>query len=256
MKLYAFTCGWVIGPFRGEEAGDLRIPVPCYVIEHPAGTALVDTGLHPQMRDDPHARIGWVADLLRMDLPPGEDVLTRLRDAGFDPGGLRFLVNTHLHFDHAGGNELIPDQVELVVQEREWRAGHDEGEIESNVYNPDDYAQAARPVRTVSGEHDLYGDGTVVLLPTPGHTPGHQSLRVRLDEGELVLCADACYFTDWMDSEEMPPYGFDKRQELDSLRRLRALRDRGAQVIYGHDPDQWAALPLAPEAIGELSSTA
>ena len=86
MKLYAFTCGWVIGPFRGEEAGDLRIPVPCYVIEHPAGTALVDTGLHPQMRDDPHARIGWVADLLRVDLPPGEDVLTRLR---VDPAAFR-----------------------------------------------------------------------------------------------------------------------------------------------------------------------
>lgn len=252
MRLEALTCGWVIGPFRGEQHGDVRLPVPCFVIHHPQGVTLVDSGLHPGMRDDPHARIGWVADILRFELGPSEDVLSRLRAAGVDPAELRFLVNTHLHFDHAGGNELIPTDVELVVQRREWQAGADPAEIESNHYNPEDYRQE-RQVRQVEGEHDLYGDGSVVLLPTPGHTPGHQSLRVRLDGGELVLCADACYFVDWMDSEETPPYGFDKQQELESLRKLRALRDGGAQVIYGHDPEQWGTLPQAPAPLGRLS---
>lgn len=101
----------------------------------------------------------------------------------------------------------------------------------------------------MEGEHDLYGDGSVVLLPTPGHTPGHQSLRLRLEGEELVLCADACYFADWMDSEETPPYGFDKHQELASLRKLRSLRDAGSRLIFGHDGEQWAALPQAPRAI-------
>ncbi len=255
MRVQAFTCGWVIGPFRGEEHGDVRLPVPCFVIDHPQGGTLVDTGLHPGMRDHPHARVGWVADILKFEIAPSDDVCSKLRAAGVDPAQLRFLVNTHLHFDHAGGNALIPPHVELVVQRREWQAGANPAQIESNHYNPDDYA-LERPVQEVDGEHDLYGDGSAVLIPTPGHTPGHQSLRLRVDSGELLICADACYFADWMDSEETPPYGFDKQQELESLRRLRALRDAGAEVIYGHDPAQWETLPQAPATLAGQSAAA
>jgi glyoxylase-like metal-dependent hydrolase (beta-lactamase superfamily II) len=248
MKLYAFTCGSVTAAFGGNERGEIRVPVPCYLIEHEQGRVLVDTGMHPGVRDDPRARIGWVADLMRCELPEGEDVGSRLRALGVDPGSLRYLVNTHLHFDHAGGNELIPEGVELVVQRREWSAGHDEREVKANAYNRSDYGQP-RPVLEVEGEHDLFGDDSIVLLPTPGHTPGHQSLHLHLDGADLVICADACYFADWMDSEETPPYGFDKGQEVDSLRRLRALRDGGARMLYGHDPEQWATVPQAPETV-------
>jgi N-acyl homoserine lactone hydrolase len=249
MNLYAFTCGSVTAAFRGTDHGEVRVPVPCYLIEHEQGRVLVDTGMHPGVRDDPRARIGWVADLMRCELPEGEDIGSHLRELGVEPGSLRFLVNTHLHFDHAGGNELIPEDVELVVQRREWLAGHDEREIEANAYNRSDYDQP-RPLLEVEGEHDLFGDGTVVLLPTPGHTPGHQSLRLRLGDADVVICADACYFSSWMDTEEMPPYGFDKAQELESLRRLRALRDAGARMLYGHDSDQWATVPQAPQTVG------
>src|SRR5256884_6446503 len=204
--------------------------------------------MHGDVREDPRRRIGWVADLMRLDLPGDEDVASRLRSVGVDPGSLRYLVNTHLHFDHAGGNELIPAEVELVVQRREWQAGHDEEEVARNVYMPADYEQP-RPVLEVEGEHDLFGDGTVLLLPTPGHTPGHQSLRLRFDSAEIVVCADACYFADWIDTEQTPPYGFDKDQELESLRRLRALRDSGAHMIYGHDPEQWARIPRPPDTV-------
>ena len=248
MNLYALTCGYVSSSFRGGERGAVRVPVPCYLIEHDQGLVLVDTGSHPGVRDDPHARLGWVADLMHVELPAGEDIASRLDAIEVDPASLRYLVNTHLHFDHAGGNELIPASVELVVQRREWLAGHDAEEIRANAYNPADYDQP-RAVREVDGEHDLFGDGAIVLLPTPGHTPGHQSLRLRLDGADLVICADACYFADWMDSEEMPPYGFDKRQELESLRRLRGLRDAGAIMLYGHDPAQWANVPQAPEPV-------
>jgi N-acyl homoserine lactone hydrolase len=248
MKLSAFTCGYVSASFHGEGRGEMRVPVPSYLIEHEAGRVLVDTGLHPGIRDDPRARLGWVADLMRCALPEGEDIGSRLQGIGIDPASLRYLVNTHLHFDHAGGNVLIPSEVELVVQRREWRAGHDDEEIKANVYNPADYEQP-RSVLEVEGELDLFGDGAVVLLPTPGHTPGHQSLRLRLDGADLVICADACYFAEWLDSEQTPPYGFDKRQEVESVRRLRGLRDGGAAMLYGHDPDQWANVPQAPEAV-------
>jgi N-acyl homoserine lactone hydrolase len=143
---------------------------------------------------------------------------------------------------------LIPPEVELVVQRREWQAGRDDEEVEANHYNPSDYNQPRR-VFEVEGEHDLFGDGAIVLLPTPGHTPGHQSVRLRLDGTDVVLCVDACYFEAWMDTEETPPYGYDKVQEIDSLRRLRALRDGGAWAIFGHDPGQWATLPRAPQPV-------
>jgi N-acyl homoserine lactone hydrolase len=103
MRLFVFTCGSVTAPFRGAENGEITVPVPCYLIEHEQGRVLVDTGMHPGMREDPHVRIGWLADLMRVGLPEGEDAGSRLRAIGVEPGSLRYLVNTHLHFDHAGG---------------------------------------------------------------------------------------------------------------------------------------------------------
>jgi glyoxylase-like metal-dependent hydrolase (beta-lactamase superfamily II) len=251
VNVYAFQCGTVTAPFRGEQAGDVAVPVPCYLVEHRQGLALIDTGLHLDMRADPHARIGWLADLLRCELPEREDVGERLRALGVDPGDLRYLVNTHLHFDHAGGNAEIPQAVELVVQRGEWAAGRDRAGIEANFYNPADYGQD-RPLVELDGVHDLFGDGSVVCFPTPGHTPGHQSIRLNLSGGDTVICADACYFADWMDTEQTPPHGFDKQLELRSLRLLRKMRDEGARMIYGHDAEEWSRLPKAPEPLGVL----
>ncbi len=93
---------------------------------------------------------------------------------------------THLHFDHAGGLELIPDSVPVVVQRAEWEGGHDRGAIERTFFLPRDYADAPANLVLVDGDHDLLGDGSVQLLSTPGHTPGHQSVRV----GDLVIGAD------------------------------------------------------------------
>jgi glyoxylase-like metal-dependent hydrolase (beta-lactamase superfamily II) len=95
-------------------------------------------------------------------------------------------------------------------------------------------------VREVEGEHDLFGDGEIVLVPTPGHTPGHQSILL---SGDTLLVGDACYFADWLDSELSPPYGYDKQQELRSLRTVRAMRDEGVRMVFGHDPRRWANLP-------------
>ena len=95
----------------------------------------------------------------------------------------------------------------------------------------------------VDGEHDLFGDGRLVCLATHGHTPGHQSLRVRLDGGDVVLTADACYLRRTLEHEHLPAVVYDREAMLASLRRLRALRDGGARLIYGHDAEAWAGVP-------------
>ena len=103
----------------------------------------------------------------------------------------------------------------------------------------------------IDGEHDVFGDGTVVLFPTFGHTPGHQSLRVRAGKGaDLVCAADACYTQENMDRDVLPRVLWSAPIMRESLAALRRLRDQaGATMFYGHDPAQWEAMPHAPAPI-------
>ena len=105
--------------------------------------------------------------------------------------------------------------------------------------------------RAVTGDHDVFGDGRVVLFPTYGHTPGHQSLLVRPDrDTRLVFTADACYTRENMDRDVLPKILWNPSIMRDSLAALRKLRDSaGATIFYGHDPEQWAATPRAPAPV-------
>jgi glyoxylase-like metal-dependent hydrolase (beta-lactamase superfamily II) len=246
MRVHAFTCGWLSSPlglFLEGEHGRLRVPVPAFLIEHPRGRVLFDTGLHADVQRDPHARLGRLADAFVPDYHPGEDVAARVRARGADPERVDIVVLSHLHFDHAGGLAAIPN-ARVIVQRRDWDAGHDADLAASLSFFRQDF-DYGHDVRLVEGEHDVFGDGRIVCLPTHGHTPGHQSLRLRLAGGDVVLTADACYLRRTMDTDHLPPLVFDRDATRDSLRRLRALRDGGARVVYGHDPDDWAT--AAPE---------
>jgi glyoxylase-like metal-dependent hydrolase (beta-lactamase superfamily II) len=105
--------------------------------------------------------------------------------------------------------------------------------------------------RMLDGEHDVFGDGAVLLMPTYGHTPGHQSLRVRTGKGAEMVCAsDACYTRENMDRDVLPKILWDARVMHDSLATLRKLRDQtGATMFYGHDPAQWAEIPRVPAPV-------
>ena len=104
------------------------------------------------------------------------------------------------------------------------------------------------PVKQVEGEHDLFGDGSVVTIPTYGHTPGHQSLKVRTDKGEIVLTGDSCYFCRTLRERRLPlpRFIYDREAMLASLDRLDALEKGGAKLIFGHDSDFWKDVPQAP----------
>jgi glyoxylase-like metal-dependent hydrolase (beta-lactamase superfamily II) len=102
----------------------------------------------------------------------------------------------------------------------------------------------------IDGEHDVFGDGSVICLPTHGHTPGHQSLRVKLDGGEIVLAADACYFCRTLRERRLPRRVHDREAMLASLDRLAALQAAGARIFFGHDPEFWRTVPQAPAPVG------
>jgi N-acyl homoserine lactone hydrolase len=252
VELRAFTCGWLTGPaglFLQGETGPLRVPIPVFLIDHPGGLVLFDSGLHPDAGPDPRGRLGAAAvALFQVELAADETVGARLGTLGVDPGRVRYLVNSHLHFDHTGGNACVPN-ARIVVQRAEWAAGHDADLTAANHYNARDY-DLGHDVLQVDGEHDLFGDGRVVCLPTPGHTPGHQSLRVRMDRGDIVLTADACYLRRTLEELRLPAVVHDAPTMLASLHRLRALAAAGARIVYGHDPEFWAGVPQAPASLG------
>ena len=134
-------------------------------------------------------------------------------------------------------------------QRREWEAAHEPDLIAAVGYKPVDY-DLGHDLLQVDGEHDVFGDGTLTCIPTYGHTPGHQSLRVALPEGEVILTGDACYLRETLEELRLPPAAVhDRAAMLESLKRLRALQSRGARIFYGHDPEFWQKVPQAPARI-------
>jgi N-acyl homoserine lactone hydrolase len=125
-KVYALTCGHLEGEFgRLMEGGEgrIRLPIPAYLIEHPKGTALFDTGMHPDCQHDPASRVGArIAGLFAFDYRPGEEIAARLTELGRDPARIDLIINSHFHFDHCGGNAQIPNAT-MIVQRRDGMPG-------------------------------------------------------------------------------------------------------------------------------------
>ncbi len=250
MKLYAMTCGWMTirtSVFLEGEQGQLVVPVPCYLIDHPQGLAVFDTGLNRAVQYDAEARVGRLAKVFTIDFKPGDELAARLASLDVDAAKVRYLINSHLHFHHAGGNDGVPN-ARLVLQRREWQAGHDPDLAHANGFDKRDF-DLGHDLLALDGEHDLFGDGRVVCVPTYGHTPGHQSLKVRLDSGDVLLTGDACYLRRTLENLHLPRVAHDRDQMVRSLIAIRRLRDAGARVFYGHDPDFWQTVPQAPAAI-------
>ncbi len=226
--------GWLTAPAGILRVGDedperpIRFPVPAYLIETASERILLDTGLHPAAARDPAAYYARGEPFAIFTLEQEQSVADQIEVAS-----LTKVVLTHLHYDHAGGLALIPTSVPVVLQRSEWQAGHDRAAVERNFFFPLDYTDDDRQVVLVDGDHDLLGDGSVELLHTPGHTPGHQSVRV----GNLVLGADVAYFATGLDDHKFPVYGDDHEEQGRSAERLRGLRDAGLSVVPGHDPD-------------------
>ncbi|HEY3065528.1 MAG TPA: N-acyl homoserine lactonase family protein [Methylomirabilota bacterium] len=225
------------------------VPVLSFLVDHPRGKLLFDTGVHRQARLDPLTRLGAERmKRLTVKSQAGEDVVPQLARLGVTPDDVRYVANSHLHFDHCGGNEFFP-RATFFVQRPELEAARRPGFVPSYSPSPIDFDHAL-DYRLLDGEHDVFGDGTVVLFPTYGHTPGHQSLLVRAGK-EMVVCAsDACYTRENMDRDVLPKILWDPTVMRDSLAALRKLRDQtGATMFYGHDPAQWEATPPAPTPV-------
>ena len=241
VKIERFIVGWIRGPagiWRQDDEMDreIRFPVPAYLIEGQTERVLIDTGLHPAGAADAERHYG--RSLGPFVLEQEASIADQL-----DLSTITRVVLTHLHFDHAGALALLPPGVPVVVQRREWEAAHDDAAIARNFFYGRDYAPATEQVVLIDGDHDLLGDGSLQLLLTPGHTPGHQSVKV--GEG-LVLGADVTHFATGLDDHRFPVFADDHAAQAASAERLRSLRDSGITVIPGHDPQLLVPGPVTP----------
>jgi glyoxylase-like metal-dependent hydrolase (beta-lactamase superfamily II) len=233
VKVERLIVGWFTAPaglFRAGEEMDrsVRFPIPAYLVETPTERILVDTGLNPTAIADPADYYGRPDVFAVTTLEQEQSVAEQV-----DVGTLTKVVLTHLHWDHVGGLGLIPASIPVVIQRSEWQAGRDEAAVRRNFFLPRDYAEEERELILVDGDCDLLGDGGFELLLTPGHTPGHQSVRI----GDLVLGADVTHYASGLDDHRFPVFAEDHEQQRLSAERLRALRDGGITVVPGHDPD-------------------
>jgi N-acyl homoserine lactone hydrolase len=229
------------------------VPIPCFLVEHPTvGPFLVDTGLHRAAGESVRRAYGnRAAAIFSIRMEEGAAVADRLLARGLDPLAIGLVVITHMHYDHTGSVEAFPHST-FVVDEREWQAaahggflqgyrrklfdhGYEWRTIDFGSPQVDSFASFGRAV-------DLFGDGSVRLLSTPGHTKGHMSVLLRLQSGrELLLAADAAYSRRTIDEELLPTFCEDPHRYMRSLREIRRYLELtpSALVICGHDPDSW-----------------
>ncbi len=257
MRLYALHCGgdemdWAaFDPFDERAGTKVYNPYFMYVITHPEGNVLFDSGVHPQMRTDPVARLGPAASSFEVQMTAEDGVEGRLATIGLAPRDIDLVIQSHLHFDHAGGLEWLT-HAEVLIQREELSFAYYPPVYQRLIYVPADFDHGLR-WRQLEGDHDVFGDGRVVVISTPGHSRGHQSLMVHLDSGQtVILLADATYLLEKMRERALPGVVWSPDAMVSSWERIEALeREHDAMLIATHDLDFRERLALAPEGFYE-----
>jgi glyoxylase-like metal-dependent hydrolase (beta-lactamase superfamily II) len=246
--------GWAL--FTGREA--VEIPIPVFLIRHPsAGAILVDTGLHPSIATDGEENFGRLPTRLSSPtVEPDGDAPAQLRKRGLDPGEIPVVVMTHLHIDHTSAISEFPNST-FVVSDVEWQEATHGKRPTMNAYRRIhlDFAFEYRTIdfdrggidsyATFGRTFDLFGDGSVRLAYTPGHSAGHISVIARLRDRDFVIGGDVAYTVAQLDGDEpLPPRPFDAHNYRRSLQELRLFRREypAAVVTPGHDMEFFRGL--------------
>lgn len=228
--------------------GELTIPLPAYLIEHPKGLVLFDTGIVPQAIDDPRSVYGELADLIGLTGTPEQRLDRQIQALGYKLSDVTHVIASHLHFDHTGGLSLFPE-AKFYVGQGEMPFAYWPTAIAAHAFRRPDFEVIPRKQwHEIPGcDVDLFGDGSLVVLYTPGHTPGELSLLVRLPSRNFVLTGDTAHLRAALEEEVQFPGDADSLAAVRSLQRIKLIRDGAdATVWISHDPEDWAELGHAP----------
>ena len=216
------------------------LPVSSALIRHRQGNVLFDTGCHPSVIDHAEQRWGSLAKVMKPVMSAQDTLLPSLACVGLEPDDIDVVVNSHLHTDHCGCNEFFR-KATILLHAKELEAASSEN-AEAAGYLRIDWDNG-QPIETIAAERDLFGDGTVVLVPLPGHTPGTLGALVNLDrDGQFLLASDSVSLRQSLDSDIAPRNTWNAEALLKSFEEVRRIEKSGAAVICGHDDAQWQSL--------------
>ncbi len=249
-RMYVFNCGesvttdisrWSPGVNVGQswEFGN-----NCYLIKHAKGWMLWDSGFSDAVAAMPDGLVA-AGGALRAKMP--RTLVSQLAEVGVKTTDVSYIAFSHFHPDHSGNANLFTSAT-LYIQETEYDAIF--GPTPQKFgFNPATYDKLrANPVVKLNGDYDVFGDGSVMILSTPGHTPGHQSLLVRLQRtGVVILSGDLTHFQANWDARRVPGMNFNRDQTMTSMDKVAALVvTEKAQFWINHDKVQSAKMPRPP----------
>ncbi|QSO46882.1 quorum-quenching N-acyl homoserine lactonase AiiA [Alicyclobacillus mengziensis] len=218
-----------------------RLPIWSYLIETSDGPILIDTGMPESCIHEPAEFFRGTEDegLIVPEMKAQDLITNVIGRCGYQPSDLVCVVSTHLHFDHAGGNQLFP-YTEIVLQRAEYEAALKQDNYFDICKDP------ALLYRFVDGDTELVPG--VQLVFTPGHTPGHQSVLVSTPNDTILLAIDAAYHRP--NYEDGVPFAVrDAEKAFDSIAKLKRLtKETSAKVFFGHDAGQAEEWKVYPES--------
>jgi glyoxylase-like metal-dependent hydrolase (beta-lactamase superfamily II) len=231
-----------------------EIPVPWFLLTHPRGNVVIDGGNAAECAVDPRAHWGAIMDVYDPVMTPEQACVPALRAAGFDPAGVRWILQSHLHLDHTGAVGSVDQfpNAKVLVTRSEYEYAHAPDWFAAGGYIQADYNKPGVPWQLLDETddgYDLYGDGVIRMWRTPGHAPGHQSFEITLpNTGAVLLTVDAAYTTDHWDEKALPGFLASAVDAVRSVRKMHRLAARSdATVVTGHDPEAWPGFKQAPE---------
>jgi N-acyl homoserine lactone hydrolase len=242
-RLYILNCGegiagdisrWSPGFNEGKS---MAFVDNCYLIKHPQGWLLWDTGVSDSVAAMPNGLAPSDPRSIHWRRP--KTLAAQLDQLGLKPSDIKAVAVSHTHPDHVGNVEMFPAAM-LYVQkaEYEWPGANN-----APRFKPE------HPVTKLEGDRDVFGDGSVVILSTPGHTPGHQSLLVKLPKtGAILLSGDAVHFKENWDNRRVPSMNFNKDETVASMQKISdTLAREKAQLWINHDKAQRDTLKMSPQ---------
>jgi N-acyl homoserine lactone hydrolase len=263
MRLYVFSSGWLnidkSALQTGATSAKIQIPVAFFLIKHPRGNILFDTGNNDKIITDP-TYWGPMAAALEPGRSPDVAIDAQLDKIGMKPSDINYVILGHMHLDHAGNVGKFPTAT-LVYQRDEainalwpkpgFAGAYVPGDLTVLRSGLGDPSPARQKVIELDGDLDLFGDGSVYIHRAVSHTPGSEMVVVRLPKtGPVVLTSDVCYLMESLQKNILPSISlaYDPSGMLNAYSWIKHMRDgEGADVIFAHDAETFKAHKHSPE---------
>ena len=249
LRLYVLDCGHATFKDMGEfsDTGEYdgksgEVAAPCFLIRHPKGDLLWDLGLGDR----------FAAFKEGSDAAPGVHItvpltlVSQLQALKLEPKDISYVAFSHLHWDHTGNANEFPEAV-WIMNKAELNAST--ALPPPNGVLPDTFsAYKSAKVETIEDDYDVFGDGSVMILRAPGHTPGHQVLKLKLQKsGTVILSGDLYHLRANRDFKRVPVFNANRADTLASMGRIETLlKNTAGRLIVQHDPHDYQALPKPP----------